>query len=1089
MTTRDNLPIDENQRNIFRHNLGSSLTAEAGAGTGKTSLLVDRLIGLATYHGDSLKHIVAITYTEKAADELFDRVRKELEIKLSACTTTSDLKKYSDILAEIETANISTIHGLASSIVHDRAIQAGIDPEFAHIDPNDENMMVRDAIFASLNSSDEQRDKWLSQYIILGGKMSGLMDLCYAMFDKRHILNESKLKTSVHNRHELVSDIMDAVKKSFEVAKRCCLDQSDIGFKNIESANNAIPQNFDGTFDLIYKWLSMVAALRKNAGNQKNWDSNDNLKSFKKDVISLKEQAENVLLMLRRDAIENLLIWIKDILLDVQDSKISQGKIGFADQLSLARHLLKSVDTREEFANRYQRLLIDEFQDTDPVQVEIALYLSAVKSADTDAYDLQLEPGKLSVVGDPKQSIYRFRGADIETYKNASKLIVKTGKSIQISQNFRSSKGIIDFVNAFFSSLWSTVDSTGFLYTPIAHDPKRPQPSPNHCVTVLLPNDDVGNETLKVDDLRLAEARNIASTIKQSIIKQDWTICDPHSKKLRAVKYGDFALLFPSTTKIDIYTKVFDQEEIPFQIEGGKKFFLSPIATEFHSCMSAINNPADRLSVIAALRSRFFTVSDQDIFMWQKICHGIMDYRSKIDGTVDSIKPALEILAKLHSCRNDMPADQLINRFLNETKVISQLLSIQNSWSDIAAIERFQEHAYSWSRDNGTGLSGFCRYFSNLIDSGDDKGSGGSTRSRNAVKMMTIHAAKGLEFPVVALANFFGGYPKKTSIIAEYKERNFEVRIGSQSNGYFESADYSKLLGDFEQAEIEESLRLMYVAMTRARDHLIIPKFIARKKDGSIIGLFHEWFDDFLTDENKLLADGVTLWNSVNIPDDTPSINNTETPSINTVEVDTMIALKELNQWQADRDQRMKKAIKRLPIRISPSKMVTDKEVDYSSIVAYPIEYSGTLSIGNAFHNYMAKCSLSDHIDSELASLCALEHNIDIAQLSSLLVNCLSSTLWKKMIQSKQNWRELPVSARIDGIRIQGIIDAVYEDRNGQFHIIDYKTGVSNPQVYHPQLYLYADSLRVSIGQNVASARLYYAQSGEIDSVPLPNHD
>ncbi|MBT7617302.1 MAG: UvrD-helicase domain-containing protein [Calditrichaeota bacterium] len=1071
-------PLDNSQRETVRTEINSSMVVEAGAGTGKTTLLVDRIISL--IENFSINDIAAVTFTEKAAGELIERLRGKIEERLFDDGREGISLKMRKVLDEIDTAQVSTIHSFARTIVHERAIEAGLDPEISMIEPDAEKVLVNDIINSELLKKDSKRDLWLKRFIHLNGRFDDLRELVSVLYQNRDLLDGYVKESGTLSFQDVVSHTVQQVEKLANTARQNCFNQTDPGRIQILDIESAKPQSEKPNESEAIGWLLKVSSLSPNKGAQKNWTNKEICRQQKANLKALKSDTSENVDSLRRETLELIIEWVKNLTERVNDEKRIQGKIGFQDLLIEARNLLLDPNIQRDFHSRYKRLLIDEFQDTDPLQVEIAMLLAAQRAEESNAFEHNLEPGKVCLVGDPKQSIYRFRRADPDIYGAAVKQVIKTGRKVEITQNFRSSPGIVNFINLFFEKVWDYANAGTITYRAITPDPRRPVSQPSPPVVILFPAENWDPGSAKADEIRAAEADALSMLIKQAHSDPEWKVCKKNENKFASPQWSDFAILFQTVTGIDLYADALNRLNIPFQVEGGKRFFQQVIIEQLYCTLAAIDNPADGLNVVAALRSDFFGIADREIMSWHKAVSGKLDYRHVSNGLPDELIPAMELLCNLHKRRKELRVDELVEELFEKTAIRQVILSDRKTWIDEAAIDRVLAHARKWGNENGAGLRGFLRWFKNRIEQKDDKGSG-QLRENAGVRLMTIHSAKGLEFPIVLLANMSAGSFKPGKVIANRLEKKITISIGSKQRGFFKSMGYDQAYEQEAQADIAERMRLLYVAMTRARDHLIMPMFYREDSAGNPKGLWYQWLVKFFTEVGATDSKAGKLWRLKNMPplEDVSLQNNNQPAAIEGVER----VWDEMNSWESDRKQRLSEALERLPIKFRPSEKVVDEHLQDQPEVKPDSENKDMINIGSAFHRYMALTDVNTEIDNKLLDFVAREEGISMGDLLPLIKSCLESDIWHEVGLAKRVWREAPIVSNLGNGIMRGIIDLIWEDDQNNLHIVDYKTGQKDEKGHLKQVNQYRTALSKAVKKEITKARLYYVKSGEIISL------
>ncbi|MBA3840486.1 MAG: UvrD-helicase domain-containing protein, partial [Thermoleophilaceae bacterium] len=411
--------MDQPARDAIAADVDESLLVEAGAGTGKTTVLVERIVSVLASGRASIDEIAVITFTEKAAAELAVRVRQRLEeVRRTGDPSPAERERLDHAVANLYRARIETIHAFAAGLLRQRPVEAGLDPQFE----------VLDDLAATL-AFDAHFDRWrgrllegehpeLTRALNRGFKLENLREVAEAMHAHRYVLPLSIARAPEPDVEGFVDELAGWAAELEPLPARCVEADEDEGVRQIAG---------------ILRWAARVAAARedpdhverlvlfsappinKGAGTQANWPGDaDGCREMKRVVKEMAERLGTLQAELRTDALTGVLPLVEEFATGFERERRREGRADFDDLLIWARDLLREdLGVREYFQRRYRCLLVDEFQDTDPIQAELVMYLVADARSAEDWRELRPEPGKLVVVGDPKQSIYRFRRADI----------------------------------------------------------------------------------------------------------------------------------------------------------------------------------------------------------------------------------------------------------------------------------------------------------------------------------------------------------------------------------------------------------------------------------------------------------------------------------------------------------------------------------------------------------------------------------------------------------------------------------------------------------------------------------------------------
>ena len=421
------VPANQAVRDRVVRDFDTTILLEAGAGTGKTTVLVARIVALVRSGATTLDRIVAITFTDKAAGELKLRVRDELE-EAVASASGEERDRLARAVTDLERANLSTIHSFAGALLKERPFEAGVDPGFTVA-----------ADIAGERSFDEAWERWLSERIAagepvlvralhLGLNLEALREAASAMVKERDLLGKKVRRTPFEP-----TALLDGIKAALRVLKpkkRQCQDEDDGAFCSItdleEFAERAA--RLDGP--ALESFLRTLY-LKPTRGSKGSWKPAEACAEVKEVLAGLKAAKESWQAASDADVAWSLRDLLRGFLDEYEEEKRARGLIDYQDLLLRARDVLtKFQSVRRYLQARFDRILVDEFQDTDPLQSEIAILL-AEDPASPPAADwsgVRLLPGKLFIVGDPKQSIYRFRRADIAIYNRVKDLVVALGR-------------------------------------------------------------------------------------------------------------------------------------------------------------------------------------------------------------------------------------------------------------------------------------------------------------------------------------------------------------------------------------------------------------------------------------------------------------------------------------------------------------------------------------------------------------------------------------------------------------------------------------------------------------------------------------
>ncbi len=709
--------------------------------------------------------------------------------------------------------------------------------------------------------------------------------------------------------------------------------------------------------------------------------------------------------------------------LDYADERKAAGEVEFQDLLVLARDLLRdSIPARDHFRERYSHILIDEVQDTDPLQAELAMFLAedvsgSAESSDrpNDWHTVRPAGGKIFIVGDAKQSIYRFRRADIRQVKLMQDLI--GGSNALLTRNFRSLPPVIDWVNHVFTQ-WMTESEGQAGYSPLDAGPSDGEPPPvRHMGGAIGGN---------IGDVRRQEADAIAGTIKTAI-EEGWQVrSEDLGSETRPARYQDVCVLMPSRLGLDALEFALETAGIPYRLDSAGLIYESQEARDLLNCLSAIDDPTDQVSVVAALRSPALACSDADLLEFVE-SGGQFDYLADDDPPAGYTTDALAVLRDFHERRSWTSPAALIEEFVRERRLMELALDARQ-WRGRWMRYRFLiDRARAFTASGETSLRAYLAWTARQREEqARARETAVPESDEDAVRVMTVHGAKGLEFPILILAGLNSPRTRGPGAVLFDRERGrVEVKVGSRESS-FQTAGYDDLAESDKNREQEQDVRLMYVAATRARDHLIVSLYRSSRGKNSPAARIEEFMEG---------ADH--LWEPFARPtvDEPPSPDSPA--AIETSDTDTPAArrhwVEERNTVYAARSHPVSAAATRLAQEAKEEQDIPDEP--------WRRGRAGT-NIGRAVHAVLQVVDMHTGVGLEdIAKAQAAAEGVpgradDIARLAR---RALGSPIVKRALDSGRWWRETPVAGPVgDGI-VEGFIDLLFEEEDG-FVIVDYKT-------------------------------------------------
>jgi len=526
---------------------------------------------------------------------------------------------------------------------------------------------------------------------------------------------------------------------------------------------------------------------------------------------------------------------MRDLVAAYTARKQRSGKLDFLDLLLLVRNLVRdNREVRNYLQQRYARIFVDEFQDTDPLQAEVLILLSADDPAQNNWRDVTPAPGKLFVVGDPKQSIYKFRRADVVLYETVCAALASRGVArLRLTKSFRAVRPIQQMVNAAFAP-----EMTGDLYAGQAAYAPLEEHTPAYvdqpAIVVLPAHSPYGLQRIKKERVDACQPGAIAGFIEWLVNDSGWKVRDREGARV-PVRHKHICVLFRRfvnyTTDISRdYTQALEARDIPHLLVGSKSFYHREEVETVRVALAAIEWPDDELSVFGALRGSLFAIPDDLLLRFRLELHRRLHPFHRIPDDLPScfqpIAEALAILAALHRRRNYRPVADTINDLLEKTRAHAGFNLRHAGAQALANVYRICDLARTFELTGGLSFRGFVEELAAQAEKAESTEAPVLEEASDGVRLMTVHSAKGLEFPVVILADM------TAKLAREAAERFVDGRLcatrlmGAAPHDLLENEQHEH------GREVAEGVRVAYVAATRARDLLVVPAIGDEERQG-----------------------------------------------------------------------------------------------------------------------------------------------------------------------------------------------------------------------------------------------------------------
>lgn len=821
-STRNTSASDDTvARERIRSELHVNLVVEAAAGTGKTTNLVDRLVALIATGVAEPRQIAAITFTKKAAGELRERFQNVLERE--ATKAEPDSPRLANIrrgLEQIDQSYLGTIHSFCGRMLRERPVEAGVAPDFRELEEIEATALNEEVWSSYVQELYLERSDLLLALDQTDLTIVELRTLMLSLCDETDV----ELVTEKSSRPDVRPAWRELIRIAEELERQMPSAAPEKGWDELQKLirSTAALRRARDPDDLDVVRLLKFFESSNPAGKVKNnrWPDSDP-DEIKETIRSLCEEIVAPTLRAWREYCHPIAIEVVVPAIErARETRIDLGRLSFQDLLTIARDLLRDhLDVRRWFQNRYRFVLVDEFQDTDPIQAEILFYLTGEGDA-TSWRNLRPRPGSLFIVGDPKQSIYRFRRADIALYKEVKDLIVGSGGEVlQLAKNFRSTGRLCGWVNDRFSAIL----------------PEEESPEQAGMVRVEAHRPDEGGfggiyvqrfTGKGIGQVVQQEAGRIAEWIRDAVHEKR-TIVDQGIE--RPMRWGDFMILARERPRLKMYAEALERQMIPYEITGGRGFSSSRELRALAAFLRAVIDPDDQVSLVAFLRGPLAGVSDDELWRFRE-AEGRWSYLgSTPDDAPEAVLVAYEHLRRSRSEALELSPAAVIGRAVDRLGIAAWSLAMEGGQTRSGNLYKAMTIARRMS-SNGESLTAIVEELTRLSDEQNDlEELSLRASSENVVRIMNLHQAKGLESHVVFLVDPRDKGPRSPlshvdrttepalAHVTVTKPRKFGgAEILAQPRNWDEHAEREC---QFIQAE---EARLLYVAATRAREALVV---------------------------------------------------------------------------------------------------------------------------------------------------------------------------------------------------------------------------------------------------------------------------
>lgn len=1042
------------------------LLVEAAAGTGKTTVLLERVLAYVRSGDRPLARIAVVTFTEAAAAELKVRLRLKLSRELTG-PEPELAGRLREALADLETAAVGTIHSFAMELLKQRPVEAGVDPGFAVADEFEQRLRRTRAWELLLNRLEPDEPGLAAAWDLGLSREADLRAAAFALAGaERERLPEP---------HRDFAGLWRAGWERIGAALEEAAAGAKPGGKLLAYVEEALTAYRDlsgqplGEVQRAVLDGELKIALR--AGTAAEAPAKAARARAREALDALQEE-------LFHQRLAELAAWLSGLDPLYQSLARRESRLDF-DQLIVRalETLRRHPQVLHDFQRRYPVILVDEFQDTDRLQTDLLLLLAGPEDQEPPGGDGG--PRSFFVVGDPKQSIYRFRGADLPNYNRVLRDELGPGSSLYLSQTFRPLPALADWINQVLGRVMGgAAEDWEVEYRRL--EARVPEDEPPGGGVLYL--DFEASEGSGVEEARQAEAEAFARLLHRLVGQGEGRVRDPETKRVRPARWGDVALLLPKMTVLESYERAFHRLGVPFRVVGGRHYYRRDEVHAAVEILRALADPGDPVAAVSALRGPGFGVSDSDLLAYG-LCRPRPRFDTAAPARLDRLEssPAprrarraaesLEALRELGRRVRGLPLPELVDEVLEATGLVPFFALRDRGEQRVANLRKVAEVARRVEAAGITSLPAFIRWLEGLLEGEPEESDSPYLEGPGtSVRLMTVHRAKGLEFPVVLLGGLPSGSPGGGERLRLYRREDGELALylGNKrgTRGWEAARDRDRLL------EEAEDRRLLYVATTRARDLLVLP--YPEEGTGTAWGPLFQ----------LLYAEGVGRPEDVTVPVQRLDARDLPRPAERRraarIDPERLVP----GRGQAlleERKRRLRPAGS--PWQGGPLRPSGEEELPQRPGPAERAGPGPALRLGIAVHELLAGALAGESLEE--VALAPEVSPRERRRMESLARTFLDSDLARRARAAEERWIEEPLTlAGRAGRLLDGKLDLAFLE-GGAWVMVDHKSDRVRPgeeeeraRAYRGQLGLYAEGLARVTGRPVREVVLFFLVTG-----------
>lgn len=848
------------------HTLDQHVSVTAGPGAGKTTVLVERYLNILQTQEVSVDQIVAITFTNRAANEMRLRLRQELDSLLWS-SSHFERARWLRHKRTLDGAIITTIHGFCARLLREFPVEADIDPQFTLLDAHQSSMLEETIAEESLNAhlgANHQAINELAASIGRARLARGLIDIYRSM--RNQGLSVRQLADLTDKTHKTIADYQAEIDKTVSRIREFI--QLRGLTQNVQTKQREVSNRWPGLLEMLQsspdsrmpaEICEAIEEFREQARPTAHPKIRELIEPLDKLIWEkgLRGSVPQILFDLHaRKYTEELLEVVALIERRLDEEKRRKSALDFDDlQLRAIRLVEEHPEVLRRTSTRYRFFLVDEFQDTNGLQRDLltSLALGATPPKEPDPGRRPGTRANLFIVGDRKQSIYGFRGADVDVFREMTEhMLTWNGVALLLNRNFRSQPPLIRFFNFLFGRVFdhdSTLASNelnelGYVeYEPGKAAREIEDPSPVAELLIDLRPDDRPTDPWHDEPPRVRDAAQLAVHINSMVGTREISTGEQEPRRLA---YGDIALLFRAMTEVHIYESAFRRAGIPYVTIEGKGFYAREEIDDFVQLLRFLDNKTDEVALAAVLRSPLCGLSDDTLLALRcaplrpgvddqkrlRKHNGVRALLSAVhlheliefieDSEHDALKRASELLVELVRKSQRMGISELLRFAVEVTEYRSVAAATFDGAQRLANLDKLFVLAERFARSGSFLIRDFVRFVLDFEEAGGRESEGQIDDSADAVRLMSIHQSKGLEFPVVIIPDLHRQPDNRREWWALDRHRGLTVKVPDGRGRLVWGSTFSTFSERSKHRENFESMRLLYVAATRAQERLIL---------------------------------------------------------------------------------------------------------------------------------------------------------------------------------------------------------------------------------------------------------------------------